>query len=51
VTPKPSEEFEKFQDFVRKIVSVPKTEIDKVKEQERRGKKAPSKKRSTKAKV
>jgi hypothetical protein len=51
MTDKPSLEFEKFKDFVRKVVTVPKTEIDKIKEQERREKKTASKKRPTKEKV
>jgi|NGEPerStandDraft_6_1074524.scaffolds.fasta_scaffold614713_1 hypothetical protein len=47
VGPKPSSEFEKFKDFVRKVVTVPKTEVDKIKEQERREKKTASKKQPT----
>jgi hypothetical protein len=50
MTTKPCGEFEKFQDFVRKIVSVPKTGIDKIKEQEQREKRTAPKKRPTKAK-
>jgi hypothetical protein len=47
----PSEEFTKFKDFVRKVVSVPKEEIDKIKEQEKKEKKAAPKRQPTKAKA
>jgi hypothetical protein len=49
----PSEEFSNFKDFVRKIVSVPKSEIDAIKEdeeKEKKRKKAP-KKQPTKPKA
>ena len=50
---KPSEEFSRFKDFVRKIVSVPKSEIDKIKEEEQKekSKKQASKKQPTKVKT
>jgi hypothetical protein len=51
MTGKPSGEFEKFRDFVRKVVSVPKKEIDKIKEQEAKEKKAAPKRQPTKAKA
>jgi hypothetical protein len=47
----PSGEFEKFRDFVRKVVSVPKKEIDKIKEQENKEKKTAPKRRPAKAKA
>jgi hypothetical protein len=46
---KPSGDFDKFKEFVRKIVSVPKSEIDAIKEEEEKKKKA-SKKKPTKPK-
>jgi hypothetical protein len=47
----PSEEFTKFKDFVRKIVSVPKSEIEAMKEQEKQDKKSAPKKRPSKVKA
>ena len=48
---KPSLEFDKFKEFVRKIVSVPKSEIDAIKEEEQKEKKKKTpKKQPTKAK-
>jgi hypothetical protein len=46
----PSEEFNNFKDFVRKIVSVPKSEIDAIKEEEEKEKKKKAKKKSVKVK-
>lgn len=46
-----SKEFNTFRDFVRKIVSVPKTEIDKIKEDEQKQKKTQAKKQPTKPKA
>lgn len=42
---RPSENFNNFKEFVRKIVSVPKTEIDAIKEEEQKekNKKSPKK--------
>ena len=51
MTGKPATDFEKFKDFVRKVVSVPKAEIDMIKERERKEKKAKLKKQLTKAKT
>lgn len=48
---KPSPEFTKFKEFVRKVVSVPKAEIDKIKEQEQSEKKTVPKKQTTKPKA
>jgi hypothetical protein len=47
---KPSEEFSNFKEFVRKIVSVPKSEIDAIKEEELKEKKKIPKKQPTKVK-
>jgi len=49
---KPSKDFDKFKEFVRKIVSVPKAEIDAIKEDEQKEKKnkKASKKQPTKPK-
>ena len=48
---KPSEEFGNFKEFVRKIVSVPKSEIDAIKEEEQKQKKKKAhKKQPTKPK-
>lgn len=49
--PKPLEEFDKFKDFVRKVVSVPKSEIDAIKEQEKQDKKTHVKRLPTKPKA
>lgn len=46
--PKDKKEFERFKDLAKKLVSVPKKEIDKRLEAERKEKEA-AKKRSTKA--
>jgi hypothetical protein len=43
-------EFKNFKEFVRKIVSVPKSEIDAIKEEEQKEKKKAPKKRPSKAK-
>lgn len=51
MTSKPSSEFSKFKDFARKIVSVPKSEIDEIKEQEKQAKKTAPKKRASKMKA
>jgi hypothetical protein len=48
--PKQSPEFAKFKDFVRKVVSVPKSEIDAIKEQEKQDKKSAPKKQPGKVK-
>jgi hypothetical protein len=49
---KHSEEFNKFKEFVRKIVTVPKSEIDAIKEEELREKKKKTpKKQPTKPKA
>ena len=45
------EEFNNFKDFVRKIVSVPKSEIDKIKDEEQEQKKKAPKKQPTKVKT
>jgi hypothetical protein len=46
-----SPEFTKFKDFVRKVVSVPKSEIDVIKEEEQQEKKKKSPKQPTKTKT
>jgi hypothetical protein len=46
----PSSEFNNFKEFVRKVVSVPKSEIDAIKEEELKEKKKSPKKQTTKAK-
>ena len=45
-----SKEFNKFKNFVRKIVSVPKSEIDAIKEEELKEKKKTPTKQPTKVK-
>ncbi|WP_433966540.1 hypothetical protein [Tunturiibacter gelidiferens] len=47
----PSSEFNKFKEFVRKVVSVPKSEIDSIKEEELKEKKKAPKKRPAKSKT
>jgi hypothetical protein len=47
---KPSEEFNNFKEFVRKIVSVPKSEIEAIKEGEQKEKKKTAKKKTVKEK-
>ncbi len=49
--PNQSQEFNTFKDFVRKIVSVPKAEIDTIKEQEQEEKKSAPKKQPAKVKT
>jgi hypothetical protein len=48
---KQTSEFNTFKEFVRKIVSVPKAEIDKIKEDEQKQKKTAPKKQPTKVKT
>lgn len=53
MTTKPSSEFNNFKEFVRKVVSVPKSEIDAIKEEEQKEKKRKKtpKKQPTKGKT
>jgi hypothetical protein len=51
VTTKHINEFSNFKEFVRKIVSVPKSEIDVIKAEEKAQKKSAPKKRPTKVKT
>ena len=53
MTTKTPSEFNNFKEFVRKIVSVPKSEIDTIKEEEQKekSKKRVSKKQPTKMKT